>query len=265
MNQLPLNLVVFDTAKQHWGRFDIYKTCINDLSVKIPLDLFANKVVHIKVDPSAPGEEERFRDEMVPFYHHHGFGYLVTRQSWQHFSSSHQNGYCLDLVNVYGQQHLQQTAPFTLHWESDWLVNPYADTLGDCLCKGMAYLSNNPSCCSIRIPRFLNEIDRLNNLKKKYGIDAQVTQHGKFWRYFDNLSLNPSLFRTRDLYLATRLLKLNWEQWSTHSEMGFTNAFNWMADGDLPYAIFDPSDVSCLHYGTKTGEEDKVGETFEKI
>lgn len=256
MRPLPISLCVFDTSKGHFGRTDIYRCTITDLAAQIPLHSFAGLFVHVKV---APGEESVFAEQDV-FYRAHGFTVMTSHEPWSHFSSSHQQGYARDMIKVYGDSRVM-TAPYCLHLESDWLFRPRKhSSLIDLLGKSLSYLAANHTAVGVRFPRFLNEIERLNGLRAKHGMDVRTQREeapwGQFVRHNDNLSLNPHLMRTRDLYAATRILKANFAQLGDHVEMGFTHAFTHLADGALPWVILDPLEMSVLHIGTKDGEQD---------
>jgi hypothetical protein len=264
MIPLPINLAVFDTSKGHWGRTDIYRRAISDLATKLPLNHFQNRLVHIKVGDG----EERVLAEQIDFYKPLGFQIVTTKGQWSHGNVNHQVEYCRDLVNVYGLHSLMST-PFTLHLESDWGWSSNGELI-DHVVSAMSYLNFDHQCLGVRFPRFLNEVERLGKLKEKHNLDVTVEAEscvpysGKFYRHNDNLSLNPTIFRTRDLWTATRILKMHFDQLSSHSEMGFTKAFTFLADGAKPWAIFDPKNVSVLHWGTKEGEEDKEGQVYDR-
>lgn len=259
MKPLPLNLCVFDTAKGHFGRQDIYKTTISDLDSKFPLSLFQFKLVTIKV---ADGEES-VGEEMQKWYRERGFATLILKGKFTHFTPSHQQQYCLDMIAMFDDDGL--SAPYTLWLESDWCWDTKDNSLEKRFWEAINYLDKNKDILSVRFPRFLNEPDRLRNLKQKHNIDVEVEQNGKFFNHNDNFSCNPNICRTRDLYLASLVLGRNFEQFSVHSEMGFTKCLSWMSNKKLHYSIFDPSIVSVLHYGCKFGDEDKIGEVYEKI
>lgn len=265
MTPLPLNLCVFDTAKQHFDRFTIYQRAINSLAAQIPLGLFANRYVHIKVDPARAGEKTRCADEMGPFYKVHGFEVHVTEGSFKHFAPSHQAGYCRDMIAMYNHV-VDQRIPYTWHLESDWQFATHGDELVDLLSLGLRYLDHSPHCIQLRIPRFLNEMYRLSKVREKHGLDVDVAPESRAeWSSFarsNDLSLNPSLFRTRDLYAATRILDINFTQFGFHAEMGFTNCLKWLSPDKLCYALYDQTRFNCLHVGTREGEEDVVPATW---
>jgi len=259
MKPLSLNLCVFETAKGHWSRTDIYKNTISDLESKFPLYLFENKLVTIKV---APGEEQ-VGTEIENWYKERGFKTIILPGQFSHFTTSHQTEYCKDMIQMFGQESL--TAPYTLWLESDWCWDNKGNSLETRFLEAITYLAKNKDILTVRFPRFLNEVERLANLKQKHNVDVEVERNGKFINHNDNFSCNPNICRTRDLYLASLILKRNFDQFSHHSEMGFTKCLEWMSDKKLHYSIFDPSIVSVLHYGTKFGEEDRAGEVYEKI
>jgi len=260
MIPLPLSLCVFDTSRGHWGRTDIYQRCINDLAAKVPLDIFRHRIVHIKVGGS---QEEATFAAQEAFYRNLGFTVVRSDGIWSHFQSSHQQEYARDLIKVYGREDVA-TSDYILHLESDWLTDLRGDgDLIDYLSRGMSYLRHVPNVLAVRFPRFTNEVERLNGLRAKHGLDVRTQPESDPWQLFirhsDRLSMNPFIARARDMYAATRLLKQNFAQFGHHVEHGFTHCLDWMADGALPYAIFDPAEVGVLHIGTKAGEEDPVG------
>lgn len=256
--RLPANLCVFDTSKGHFGRTDIYRRTIEDLSTQIDLEQFAALFVHIKV---GPGEETVYAEQEV-FYRKLGFTVIRSDAAWSHHSVSHQNEYARDLIRVYGDPAIQPT-PYCLHLESDWLFRSHSDwDLQDAIQQSINYLIANHTVASVRFARFRNEVDRLNGLRVKHGMDVGTNREQFPWESFirhnDNLSLNPNLFRTRDIYAATRLLKTHFAQLGQHVEMGFTHAFHHLADDGLPFAILDPALLSVYHIGTPVGQEDDL-------
>ena len=259
MDYLPINLCVFESAKGHFGRGEICKTTITDLNNKINLNRFNKRIVHIKYSNSELDNLENLKQ----FYSNLGFIILTTNGDFKHFQISHQNEYCKDIITMFSSEKLDQ--PYTLWLESDWCWDDKGANLGYKFFDVIKQLERDKDLLSIRFPRFLNEVERLKNLKVKHNIDIQVEKHGDFYYHNDNFSCNPNICRTRDLYLASLILKRNFDQFAHHSEMGFTKCLEWMSDEKLHYAIFDPNLVSVLHYGTKEGEEDKIGQVFEKI
>lgn len=261
MTPLPLALCVFDSTLGHFGRRDIYQRSITDLAAKMPLECFKVRLAHIKVQEG----EETVADQQVRFYQERGFEIITTEGEWSHFNVSHQQEYSKDLISVYGDPSVL-SCEYALHLESDWgwSLND-GQELVDLMSRGIAHLAANPRLVGIRFPRFLNEVARLDNLLKKHGLNVRTARDGSFIRHNDNISLNPSLYRTRDLFLATRLMKQHFNQYGNHVEHQFGELLRWMSDGELPWAIYDPAQVSVLHLGTKPGDEDVAGNVWETI
>lgn len=261
--KIPINIVVFDTSHGHWGRGDIHESCIQDLNSKIPLNTFARLYCHIKVRPN----EDEHAENMRKWYGSHGFKVVLTKGDFQHFQSSHQQGYCCDMITAFDDDYL--SAPYTLWLESDWKWDDKEKNLLQSFNDAINLLHYDKNILSVRFPRFLNEVDRLNNLSRKHGIDVQCVKHESFNGFFvhnDNFSCNPNICRTRDLYLASLVLKRNFDQFGNHAEMGWTNCLRWMSESKYPYAIFDPNVASILHCGTKEiDEEDKKGNVWESL
>jgi hypothetical protein len=273
---MSISLVIFDSARQHWGRHDIYQKTLLDLASKDVLDSFANLLVHIKVDPFQEGELERCKTEMVPFYEDFGFKVEVTTGVWNHGAESHQIEYSKDLIKMYSNE---INSDYVLHLESDWLFDPKQGArLEDIISLGCAYLYSRPSIMSLRFPRFQDEVQRIENLQVKYPdsmAHVRVTEDeftsldgttNTFYCHNDNLSLNPCIMRSRDMFWATRML-INYTELQKHVEMGFSRLLAYPAsvNKEYPYAIFDPQDVTVLHIGTPEGQEDVSGNVFETI
>lgn len=262
MNGSNINLCVFDTTKQHFGRKEIYQKTIKDLYNKIPFNFFDHLYVHIKISDN---EIEQF-EKQKNFYEGYGFEVFSTIGDWSHFSESHQRGYCADLIKMYGEV-VDRNVKYCLHLESDWLFSPNGGLqLSDYInkCEYYLYVQKNVMC--VRFPRFYNEVDRLNNLKIKHGINVEVKKDGKFWRHNDNFSANPCILRTSDMTAATRLLELNFNQFGHHIEHGFTKCLSVFSREKLCYSIIEPDEITVCHIGCKEGEEDIIGiQTLEKI
>jgi hypothetical protein len=260
--KIPINIVVFDTSHGHWGRKNIHESCIQDLNSKIPLNTFARLYCHIKVRPN----EDEHAEDMKKWYGSRGFKVVLTKGDFQHFQSNFQQGYCRDMITAFKDAYL--SAPYTLWLESDWKWDDKGEDLLKSFYTAISVLEFDKDILSVRFPRFLNEPDRLRNLSKKHGMDVQCIEHEYFndiYVHNDNFSCNPNLTRTRDLYLASLVLKRNFNEFGHHAEMGWTNCLRWMSESKYPYAIMDPAKVSVLHCGTKENEEDKAGEVWEKL
>lgn len=265
MTPLPLNLCVFDTTKGHFGVTTIYQRTISSLATQIPLSLFANRYVHIKVNAQR-SDEVATLGEMQTYYRAHGFEVHVSEGAFKHHDISHQAQYCLDAVKMFTKI-AEQRVQYSLWLESDFEFYSRETELVDHFALGMRYLDAVNGVLCARFPRYVNEPYRLNKLREKHGMDVTASNEtdprfARFVRHNDNLSCNPFIARTRDLYAATRMLDLEFARFGHHIEHGFTHCLRWLSPDKLPYSIYDPSSVNVLHIGTRLGEEDREPPTW---
>ena len=93
-------------------------------------------------------------------------------------------------------------------------------------------------------------------MKAKHGIDGKIDWRYKHAFVSNDLSLNPSIFRGRDLKNALTLYMRDLDKLPVHVEMGFSHALKYFSSDPLPFAVLHPELVKAAHIGSKLGEED---------
>lgn len=151
------------------------------------------------------------------------------------------------------------TSKYVLHLEGDWLFDPAQATLLEWMHKGLKILDENPHLIQVRFPRFNNEFERINNLSKKHGIPGQAEWVNEDYFISNDFSLNPSIFRPRDLFHSLVLMQANPQAFELHVEHGFSKALKYLCGFSLPLAVLNPSKINVRHIGSKLLEEDKIG------
>lgn len=234
--KLPITLVIYATTKGHFGHRDIYKYTVEGLKKQIDLDVFEQKVVHIKNS----GEEGL--DEMTKFFKDNKFEVVVTDGAWKHFDSTHMSEYLKDII--YMAQGI--TTEYVLHLEDDWLFDPKnGEPLSYFLERAILELRTDQSILSLRFPHHFDDNNHLHGQE----CDSNLFAHRKLNRNNDLHSFNPNLMRGRDLFLTALIIKGNFDQLSSNCEVGFTQALKSFAVSQLPFAAFLPEEIRVRHLG----------------
>jgi len=251
--QIPITICLFTTTKGHWGTKDRYKETINWLDNKIPLRYFSGLVANIKVSPEDEGTPHHV--EMLRFLTSKGFSIHQDIYSWAHGAESHQKGYINDMRKVYNNPKVLKT-PYVLHLEDDWKINSLDGELIDWIRIALSVLDEDPEILQVRFARFSDEYDRILGLKAKHNIDGKVKILTDNIFASNDLSLNPSIFRGRDLKNALILYLRNLPNLPLHVEMGFSIALKYFSESATPFAVLNPEKVKAAHIGSPLGGED---------
>lgn len=248
MTPLPLTLVLFTSTKGHFGR-DTYQRTVNDWLHQLPAHNWAALHANVKWEP---GQETKC-DEMKVWLKARGFVVTTPCQAWRHQDPSHQQGYLDDMYLVTSTI----KSSYYLHLEDDFLLCPQQRFDTDAWLAGaIRCLEHDTSLLQVRFARWANEVERIESLKVKHGIDAKVIRNtnGDFWH--SDWSNNPFVARTRDVHAALRFLSVT--NLPRHSEHGLATAMKLLTHNQTPFYSFDPSKVYCRHIGTLPGEEDPL-------
>lgn len=243
--QLPIALCLFTSTLGHFKITSRYLETIKSLNSQIPISRFSLAIVNIKYE-----EESSLLLEMKENLHNYGFQVNLTKGSWRHQDTSHQCGYLEDMYNIYSKSEVQKI-PYILHAEDDWLFSVKENQLDHWMNFASELLNNNPMLNQVRFARFLNEYQRINNLKKKHNIDglASAVFSSKDYFVHNDFSLNPSIFRSRDIYTALKLVKNNPQTFVQHVEHGLGYAIKVLGGSELPFACLNTSNVFVRHIG----------------
>lgn len=253
--KIPLNLIIFSSTKGHFGIKTRYLETIKSLNQQIPLSYFSQRFLHIKV---SSGEKE-ICYEMENNVKLYDFEVIPDYGDWSHGNLDHQIGYLNDMNSVYYRGDVN-SVQYSLVMEDDFLIKTYDKDLLYYLNKGVSILEEMSNIVQVRIPRFTNEFDRVNNLKAKHninGIAKKINGDDEIFALND-WSNNVHISRTRDLRIALLLMRRNQDVFPPHSEHGVSLAMKYLSLTDTPFVCFNPKLVRCGHCGTLRGEEDNL-------
>lgn len=258
MSKIPLTICLFTSTKGHFERKDIYLNTAKSLDSQIPLYYFENLVANIKYSKGEENQLEYMANNLEKL----GFKVLCSNGDWSHQNQTHQNGYLLDIYNIYKSEEVLKSK-YVWHLEDDWEVYCHERDIQHWINESLKLMDENPYLTQIRFARFANEFDRINKLKEKHGLNAFAIKEGNSGGFFQNdFSLNPSIFRPRDIFSAVNLVLKNPQVFEQHVEHGIGAAIKYLYDLDpLPFYCFDPEKIKVMHMGTPDGEQD----TKEKL
>lgn len=250
MNKIPLTFCLFTTTKGHFDFKTRYIETLDSFNKALPLNEYADRLAHVKVSPGEENEAKQINDVLRNKYH---FEVVMSDGVWKHGDQSHQTGYIDDCIKLYS---LVKT-PYVFHCEDDWKVKCYHRELIDYVHLAISYLENNPDLLQVRIARVSNEAARIDNLRFKHGLNRLSHACDADHFYHNDLSMNPSFFRTRDLRNALMLvLKTNLPK---HIEHGLRESLCLMSRyPERVFSCFDTDMIRVGHIGTKIGEEDNL-------
>jgi len=252
MTPIPITFCLFTSTKGHFSRSTYVRT-LDSFNQSLPLSEYAARVAHIKVSPG----EQNIAYEMKRNLELRGFKVLMTEGAWAHANESHQLGYLTDMLKVYGDDGIR--TPYVMHVEDDFLIRCYSTTYIQQIQTAILLLEEQSDIMQVRVCRFSNELDRINGLRAKHGIDGRAAWGSRDHFRHNDLSLHPSIFRARDIRAAVLLtLKTNLPK---HVEMGMSHAFKLNSQSPLPFACLNPYYIRVGHIGTATeAEEDNLNE-----
>lgn len=256
MNTIPLNYAIFTTTRGHFNRHDIYKQTVDDLGEYS--GLFRNRIANVKIS----SDSQEFAAVMEKFFKDRNFTLYTRNGDWKHNDQSHQTGYLHDLTRVFTQDSVNEV-PYTMVTEDDFLIRAHKFDLEYWCFKAISILEKDPNITQVRIPRFQNEFDRINGLKAKHNLDvrAEHTNDPQYFRCGD-WSNNVYFARTRDLRNALLMMNSNPHLFGQHSEHSMSKAMKYFSLSEVPFAILEPSMISCYHRGTVAGQEDDVNQAI---
>jgi len=254
--KIPLAICLFTTTKGHHGIKTRWKETIQDLNTQIPLKNFSGLFANIKATNEA---EESDAVEIADYlYTNYGFENHTAVFPWKHGDNSHQVGYLGDIFHIYNLPQVLKHQ-YVLHLEDDWKIRAEDGDLVKSIYKAIKLLEENPNILQVRFPRFFNEFTRINGLSQKHGIDTWSRDFNDDFFVHSDFSLNPSIFRSRDLRNATLLMNKNATNFGSHVEHDFGRALKYFSHPQENLACFYPDKVRCYHLGAPLGQEDKVG------
>ena len=255
--KIPLAICLFATTRGHHSIKTRWLETVKDLNKQIPLINFSGLFANIKITSEEESAQGREMDEILVragFKTNNIIGY------WKHMEgNSHQEQYLNDIFSTYSNPEVLENQ-YVLHLEEDWLIRADNDNLLDYISRAIKILEKESDVLQVRFPRFSNEAQRIENVRAKHGIDTSVELNTNGSFYHNDFSLNPSIFRSRDLRAASLLMKKNRNSFAPHVEHGFGTALKYFSYSKYScFYCFNPNEIRSYHIGAPLGEEDKVG------
>lgn len=250
MNTNEISYCLFTSTRGHFNIKTRYKQTVDSMLTQVPANIWSKLIAHVKI---SPGEDNIF-NEMKEFLETKGFEVIGTVGEWRHGNdgkdNSHQVQYILDQNKILS---LIKTSYFFFS-EDDWVCNVKNKELSYWLNFSQKLLLDNPDLMQVRIPRFGNEFERINQLLRKHNIHTRAIHVDENYFVSGDWSNNLYLARTRDLR-ATLKLVINGSL-PMHSETGTGIGMRFLSGIELPLAVLSPKNIYCSHIGTRKNEED---------
>lgn len=242
-----LTVCLYTTTQGHWKIKTRFKTTVSSLQKQVK----RKRVTYLASIKKSPGDDA-VCEEMKAWLEKRGFEVSVEEGAFSHHQDSHQIGYLNDMARLT----LLAKTPYVLHLEDDWVLGCEKGSVWEKIEMAIDILEEHQQAIQVRIPRYSNEPDRINNLPVKHGIQTRAMRlNESFWTTSD-WSNNPFIARTRDLRAA--LIIVNMSDIPKHAEHGLKEAMVILSCFEFPMVIFDPSVIRCAHIGTKKGDEDDI-------
>lgn len=233
-HKLPITLVMFTSCLGHFGK-DTYEYTINSLSRKFPLELFAQKFVHIKY---RDGEEEKLK-KMESFFSQLGFHVASTKGNWKHNDVSHYVEHSRDLSRVLRDAKLQETK--YIFWMEDDIVLRCSDSLHEHLESAMRFLEQSPETMCVRV------LDNPEIIPSLYPVD---NENNHIFTHRDAFSFRCNIMRSRDAFtLGSIFFKHFNPSGQVHIERFATEALRLISGSPVPFSCFGLGYLSHIHIG----------------
>jgi hypothetical protein len=246
MDTLPLNLIVFATTMGHGGKHT-YKEALESLFSQIDRDVFANRVLHLKV---RGGEEEKAM-EIEDFCEKNKIRVIRTDGDLVYHATNHQNHsseYFKDIFKSYSDLQLRKTK-YSLWFEDDSPLSLKGIELIDAFRESIEFLEENPDqlCVTFNRAEDFKKADGEHTITSK-NIFTQCENYTKFGPVFN---FQPNINRTSEIFLAWKNLQAYLDiLGSYHCELmaGHILIDNF-SNSDTPFSFFDPEKIYSEHIG----------------
>lgn len=215
---------------------------LRHLDRQIPLSVFGSLYAHLKADPVPPpvGLENpgTLAESIANDLSVRGFYVDTTVGDWQR-GMSMQNAYLIDQRKA-SQSSAIQGQPYMLLLEDDGTMSPKVDNLTKVLARMIDFLESSPDAVSAR---FLRRCDYDG------GVPMDNVQGDHF--FSRNVDFQPMLLRSRDFFLAHKVIEDNWAQLShLQCELVMRLALDTFSRGSDRHMVWLPDYAETIHLGT---------------
>jgi hypothetical protein len=237
MNKLPISLVLMTSTKGHYGVRDMYAWTLTSIDRQIPLDQFGCLYAHIK---ASTGDEE-VTAKMEANLKALGFIVEVTKGDWSR-GTSHQQAYLEDLRRA-SVHPAVQSQPYILLNEDDSTMDVHGGDLVHVLHRMITFLHVNPDIVSTRF------------LRRGDFCTSPILEQEADYFYSPHYNLQPSILRSRDFFIANRLIEAGWSQIShLQCELILRLALNQLTRSEFAHIVWLPDYAETIHLGVPDHE-----------
>lgn len=239
MKAIPVTVALFATTKGHFGKTTLYQDTVNQLNGLIPLDSFAERVVHIKRENGE--NHDKLYNEMLTFFTGLNFKVLSTYGSWKHYDGSHYDEHAKDIYTLMSSKEVQ-SSKYVLWIEDDVIIK--CDSLPKALSFATSFLEENPSIMNFAI----RDVADSGALPNEKNIDDFIRVFGDGL----NFSFRCSIFRARDVYALASFYKNSFKfGQSPHIEAFAAQVLAFLSCNNQSLAFFNRDFCFHEHIGVK--------------
>lgn len=240
-----LAIVLYTSARGHFGYRDCYKQTVEKMKKEIPFFESYYKVAHIKYSDG----EEKYLSEMEEFLAYHGFYLKITKGDWKHNDHSHANGYYADMLTVLSDPKLHKY-DYVFSFEDDWLIN-FNDNYTVAVGEALKLLDNNLSALCVRVNHDLHK-DTSNAHQELCGFIFQ--QGMDYTKFGPTYTFQPTITRLKEWYHSVRMINNQIKRnpfllQQIHCELISGEILKQFSDSLAPFYFFDPSLINATHIG----------------
>lgn len=244
---LPVNLIVFSTTMGHGG-IHTYKKCIHNLFSRLDLDLFTNRVLHLKTREGEEGVAQEVKD----FCSRKDVKIRVieSKESVVHHSENHlahSAGYFKDIFKAYSDLEIRKQK-YSFWLEDDWLLKSDSISLKDVFKKSLDFLDENPDQLCVRF----NGSEEFGEPEGPFLVenDNIFTQAINYTQYGPTFTFQPNINRTNEIFIAWKAAQNYLDKLgSHHCELMSGDLLKGATNSKTPFSFFNTHKLYSKHIG----------------
>lgn len=232
---IPISFLFFLTTQGYHGVRGIYPATLQHLDRQIPLKNFNVLYAHIKI---TPGEED-IAALMRKDLEMRGFVVETATANWSR-GMSHFHEYIKDQIKVSKDGRIYRN-PFILWSDFDYPMLCHKDSLGRVLSRMTTLLIDNQDVLSFR---FLREGDSTEP------VTEPANEAHPDWFFSRDFNWQPLVMRSRDYFLACKMLEDNWQIVSQmHGEAAWREILKGFGRAENKHAVWVPEYAQVANLG----------------
>lgn len=241
-----MNLLIFQTTKGHFGRFDLYQYTFQNLCDSIEPDFFNQKFLSLKVfkdDLARQYDIMKFFGESFKYFIWSNEDARITDDSpVKDYGYYLLTNYLADIGRVYQSKQLQ-SEEFTYLVEDDSPVIIHHKNLKFYLKEAVNFLKEHPNCFSVHFERY----GKLTPPSQLYSAD-------NIGPYRDEYNFQNQVFRTTDMAKVSDYILQNYGVLhNIHTETAVKTAIN-ATFPRAKHCYFNIGNAHSIHIGTSDSD-----------